>query len=418
MMKYEHSTFQENAITFLLGLTLFVLNLEYSAFNLLIKPLSSQFDLPITAMQWLVTSYMVCWGLSLFFIGCIADIWGKKRIFLIGTLLFSLAAFLAAASFNFIWIIVARSIQGIAAAMLSATSITLLFSHIRQQRKYLLLAWAIAGFAAGQTLGPFIGALILRTYWKIIFWLCIPCMLSVMLGINYLIPEDKKEVYESFDLKGTVFISIASFFSIISFIQFPFLEASLFSKILFFAVSVGFFTIYIKHSKQHENPIMPISCLNNKTYLIASILRLVFNFIYTGFFFVLALLLQSYFQLSSLHAGIVLGMLTIIMTIASPVGGNLARQHHPIKIICLGFFLIALGFLFFSYIHSIQFMIGFASCIAIGFGFCNANITALLLKNIEPQYITRAYSFNTMFVIFASSLSIYFASNDKAIFFL
>ena len=147
----------------------------FSALNVALPIINREFNADAILLSWVITSFVLFTAIFSVPFGRIADIIGIKRVFLIGTGIFTLSSALAILANSAVMLIVLRSIQGIGAAMIGSTAVAMLTASFPGRSRGRAIGLYSASVYAGLSIGPFLGGVITEHFsWKIIFFVAIP----------------------------------------------------------------------------------------------------------------------------------------------------------------------------------------------------------------------------------------------------
>ena len=197
------------------GLGLFMVALDFFAVQAAVPSMAADFDTTTTALQWVLSGYML--ALSAMFIvgGRLADIFGRRRWLIIGMAIFGATSLLGGASQSAEMIIVLRILQGIGAAIVFPVSISVVTTAFPARKVERAVGLAFAVMAIGQGLGPFAGGAITEYLsWRWVLWLNVPVALIVIVLVLRSVAESRDEsAPRTIDWAGLVLIiaSVASF---------------------------------------------------------------------------------------------------------------------------------------------------------------------------------------------------------------
>ncbi|MGY0036868.1 MFS transporter [Pedobacter sp. NJ-S-72] len=186
------------------SLAFVVSQLDVSIVNIALPRISKSFSADISALQWIVDAYTIAFAVLMLSAGSMSDLLGSKRIFQIGLLVFGAASIGCGLAWNPISLIGFRILQGIGAATMIPSSLSILnqeFSHDKTLRSRAVALWTAAGgvsIAAGPILG---GLLIHLSNWRMIFLVDIPlCMIGIFLSFR--LRESERHPDKGFDIPG------------------------------------------------------------------------------------------------------------------------------------------------------------------------------------------------------------------------
>lgn len=194
-------------LTASLATAIFMSALDTSIVNVVLPGLVSIFDTSFAAVQWVLLGYLLSLASTIVGVGSLGDLFGKKKIYLAGLALFTVASALCGFSTNIYMLIICRILQGFGAAVIMALTFAIAQDAIPKDRitatMTLITAMLSMGFAVGPTLG---GLLIERFGWESIFFVNIPLGLFVIWGIHYHLQPFIPTGHASFDTPGMLLL--------------------------------------------------------------------------------------------------------------------------------------------------------------------------------------------------------------------
>jgi EmrB/QacA subfamily drug resistance transporter len=190
--------------------TVLLIILDATVVNIALPAVSADLDITAATQQWIVTAYTLTFGGFLLLGGRIADFWGRKRTYLVGTAGFAVASALGGLAQNEAMLFGARALQGAFGALLAPASLalmTVLFTDAKERAKAFAVYGAIAG--GGSAVGLLLGG-VLTEYadWRWCFWVNLPvAVITIAAGLRIL-PESKAPGDTSYDVPGAVLVTL------------------------------------------------------------------------------------------------------------------------------------------------------------------------------------------------------------------
>ena len=305
----------------------------YAGFNNILHsfPGSTAADL-----SWAMNAYSIVYAAMLIPAGGIADKYGRKKVFILGVLLFVSASFACGASPSVGWLIVARIIQSIGACLLSPAALAIVLQAFpREKRMIVMGAWGAVG-ALAAALGPGIGSLIIDMGgWQWAFFINIPIGLfciwqSVAILQESIQPRDKLRL----DWVGILQLVTgvgAIAFGIVELNSAHWSALELVSIVL---VGIALLLSYIPWAKSNPEPLFELSLFKSNTFLFANVAGFVFAIAFAIMFFSFFFWMKNIWHFSQSMAGtaIMPGPLTVVPT--AILSGKLASKigHRPLLI--------------------------------------------------------------------------------------
>jgi len=369
------------------ALASFLMSFIGSAVNVALPAIGKDFSIDAVLMSWIVTSYFLAGAMFLLPFGKVADIYGRKKVFTLGVLLFTLASFLSAVAPSAILLIFFRILQGIGCAMISGTGIAILTSVFPVGERGKALGMNVAAIYLGLTLGPILGGFLTQhTGWRSIFWLNVPFGIFIVILILLKLKGEWAEAKgEKLDIVGSVIYGLS-----LALILYGF--SVLTSTLGIYLILIGIFLagLFIWWEVKVDNPIFDIRRFkSNTTFLFSNLAALT---TYTSTFsavFLLSLYLQYIKGVSPQHTGLILAAQPIVMTIFSPFAGRLSDSLEPRIIASWGIGLIGLSLFLFTFLSkntSIRFVVADSILFGLGFAIFASPNTNAIMNSVEKKF--------------------------------
>lgn len=321
--------------------------LDVSVVNVALESLRVGFDTDVAGLQWVVNAYTLVFAALLLSTGALGDRLGAKRIFIAGLAVFTLASLGCGLAANLGALIAARIVQGLGAAMLVPTSLSLIQQAYPDPvaRSRAVGWWGAAGgiaLAAGPVLG---GLLVTHSGWRSIFMINLPIgLLGLCLTLRNA-PAALARPGKGFDLPGqcTAILALGSLTAALTEAsrlgwQHPFVLGA-----LAFSLLAG--GLFVRLESRSAHPMLALALFRNPTFSVASTAGLIVNFAYYGLVFVFSLFFQSIQHFSPQQTGLAFLPMTAILMVMNVVAGHLIARLGPRRIMVAGLVMAALGYL-------------------------------------------------------------------------
>jgi EmrB/QacA subfamily drug resistance transporter len=318
--------------------------------------------------------------------GKIADIYGRKRIFSYGVLIFTLASVGSAISNSTTMLICFRMLQGIGAAATYCVGAALLTSVFPSGELGRVLGINLAAVYVGYSAGPFLGGFLTHHFnWRSIF------LVNVLLGLIILFlifsklkGEGHEAKEEKFDLLGSVIYSIT-----LLLIMYGFSQLSTIRGVWLILPGALGILAFVKWETKTESPVLDINLFRNNRVFAFSNLAALINYSATfAVTFLLSLYLQYIKKLTPENAGLVLVSQPIVQAFFSPYAGRLSDRTEPRVVASIGMALTAVGLFLFIFLNE-KTTLGFiiTSLILLGFGFAlfSSPNTNAVMSSVENR---------------------------------
>lgn len=321
-----------------------------SAINLAIPAIGQQFNSGTLMLSWVVTSYLLASVAFLVPFGRLADIRGRKKVFVAGIGTFSLASVLCGLSWSIEILIIGRVFQGIGSAMIFGTGMAMLTSVFPPQERGRVLGINSAVVYAGLTLGPVLGgALNHNLGWHSIFFLSAMIGFAALgLTLVKLQGEWTGTAGESYDLPGAVLYTLG----LVAFTYGISTVAT--SHWAWYVLALGIITliIFARRQLRIEQPVLQLRLFSHNPTFAFSNLAALINYCATfAVGFLLSLFLQVSLGYNSQVAGFILLAQPIIMAIVSPVAGRLSDRIDPRVVASIGMGVTTVGLFILIFVN-------------------------------------------------------------------
>ncbi len=259
-------------ITFaLVAVGIFMSTLDGSIVNIALPVIMKDLNVPMTTIEWVPLIYLLTISSLLLACGRLSDIKGRWWVFYRGFILFSLGSFLCGIARHAIWLVAARSFQGVGAAMLMACSPALVVDIFPPQERGRAMGMIGTVVAAGLTTGPALGGLIINlTSWRYIFYINIPIGIFASIWAYRILKTETVDTptNETFDWPGAVLMGVC-FCSIIIALARLHSRAETGLQVLFFAAIALISAVGLYHlEKQKPHPIFDLSLLSIRLFIL------------------------------------------------------------------------------------------------------------------------------------------------------
>lgn len=247
-------------ILIVLALAQFMVVLDVSIVNVALPAIQKAFHMSQSNLQWIVTAYTLAFGGFLLLGGRAADLYGRKKLFLIGTIVFGIASLLDGLSQSGTMLIALRAVQGLTAALMSPAALSIVLVTYREghERNTALSVWgavASGGAAAGVLLG---GVITQYLGWRWNFFINVPVSIAVALAAWRLLPaHESEETHNELDLPGAVSITGALMLLVYGLVEAPSHGWTSNSTLGFLAAFIVLMAFFIWNERRAKHPLVP-----------------------------------------------------------------------------------------------------------------------------------------------------------------
>jgi len=332
----------------LLAVAMLMVVIDFSIIQIALPTIKGQFNVPLSQVQWIVTGYSITYAGFLMLSGRTGDIYGRKKLFISGIVLFSLSSLAGGLAPSLTTLILARIIQGVGAAIGSATGLSILMTTFKEgpeRNRALSIFSAIlsSGFAAGVLLG---GVLTATLGWRSVLLVNVPIgIVAAILSLKYLPESTHENVSRHLDLPGAIAITSGLIILVYAltntqasgFFTFP----TLFMIVLSLLI-IGVFFVIESRSKA---PLMPISFIRRSRTLSANSMAIILTACFGSLIFAQTIFLQQVLGYSALYTGLLfLPQAAALVVTSGYLSSRLVNRFGAKAVISAGMALAAIGF--------------------------------------------------------------------------
>ncbi|MDI3298733.1 MAG: MFS transporter [Bacillota bacterium] len=317
-----------------------------SVSNVIMPVIAHQYGVGLAAVSWVVMVYLLVIGSTLLGFGRLGDMWGYRRIFRAGILVFTAGSAMSGAAPTFSLLLVARVIQALGAAMFMAVGPAILTAVFPAQERGRALGLNGMAIAAGLALGPTLGGTLTDlSNWRSVFYINLPIGLAALVWTGRVLPEGERGGGERFDLPGSL-LALLSLGALL-------LAASegeswgWGSPAILSATAVGLVVglLFVLWELRVPEPMLDLTLFRSRTFSAASaagLLSFMTQFVLT---FLMPFYLQQLLGLDPLHAGLVMTAHPLMVLVLAPVAGALSDRIGTRSLAFAGLALSGLGLL-------------------------------------------------------------------------
>ena len=374
----------------LLSVVQFMVVLDIAIVNVALPSIQVDLGFSEQNLQWVISAYALVFGGFLLLGGRAADLLGRRRIFLVGITLFTVASLLAGFAWSEASLISARALQGLGAAVITPAALSILSTTFTEgrERNIALGVWgAVGGFgaAAGVLLGGILTDLL---SWSWIFFVNVPVGVTAFVLAPILLKESRDASVKSFDALGAVLVTggLSSFvYAITKAGQDGWLAGTTLS---FFATALALLVGFVVWEQRHPEPLMRLGVLRIKTVTGANVAGFILGTATFSMFLMLTLYMQQVLGYSPLKTGV--GYLAVAggAIVTSAIAAQIVNRIGVKPALVIGMTSLTAGLVYFtqvsvggSYLGDL--LPGFL-LVAVGLGFSFVPISIAALAGIQP----------------------------------
>ncbi len=336
------------AIVLVVMLGNFLGPLYSSTANVIIPNLVASFGSDVDTMEWVVTGFMLGYSVTMPLAGWLADTFGRKRIFIVGLLLFTVSSVCASLSWSAGSLIGFRILQAIGGGLISPTGMAIITDVIPPaQRGRALGLWGM-GMMLAPSFGPWISGAIVDNMddWRLVFWLGVPFGIAGLVAAMRILPDAENQPHAH--AKGFDYVGFATLSAALTLFLIPLTQGNRVgwddSAIHWsFAASAILFALFIWNELRVSEPMLNVALFRDATFSIAVVLRAVLGTGYYFAIFLLPLFTQSILGWPPTLAGLVVMPAGLLMAALMPVSGALSDKVGARALVVTGMVIAAFG---------------------------------------------------------------------------
>lgn len=357
-----------------------------SAVNLALPSIGNDLNANAMELGWIISSFILSSAVFLLPFGRLADIIGRKKIFSLGILLFTISTFLIIFSRSITSLIVLRIFQGLSSAMIFGTSLAIITSVFQPGERGRAMGINITAVYLGLSCGPVIGGLLTQYFgWRSIFAFLVPFGIISLILINKKIKTEWADAAgERFDWRGSVIYGIALSSFIYGFSRLP-------SASGWICISIGVLMafVFLIVENKIRNPVFDVRLiLHNRVFAFSGMAALIHYSATSATGFFISLYLQYLKGLDARTAGLIMISQPIVMMLLSPVAGKLSDKRNPGVIASFGMGITASGLILLCFITeatSNYVIVLLLLLMGIGFGLFSSPNSNAIMSSVEKH---------------------------------
>jgi EmrB/QacA subfamily drug resistance transporter len=328
---------------------LFMIMIDNTVVNVALPSIQRDLGVGLSELQWIVTGYALTFAAMMLIGGKLADAYGRRKLFVIGIVVFTLASLWCGLSGSGGELIAARVVQGLGAALMSPATLSIITATFPpRQRGTAIGIWAGVS-ALALAIGPLVGGLLTEHLsWHWIFFVNIPVGIVAVAAAFLFIDESRDETHVSLDLPGLVTSAVGLFamtYGLIEANTYGWSSTRIVGAFVVSVVSLGAFVVIERTSRA---PMLDLALFRNRVYVGANIAVLLVALSMFGVFFFISLYMQNILGYSAVQAGAAFLPMTLLIIVVAPLGGRLADRFGSRWLMSGGMALLAVHLLLFT----------------------------------------------------------------------
>ncbi|MDX6666167.1 MAG: hypothetical protein QOG68_2373, partial [Solirubrobacteraceae bacterium] len=367
---------------------LFMVMLDNTVVNVALPTIQRELHASISGLEWTVNAYTLSFAVLLVTGGRLGDLFGRRRMFLFGVVVFATSSAAIGFSPDQTWLVVGRAIQGVGAAFMMPGTLSIISNAFPpEERGKAIGTWAGVS-AMALALGPVLGGfLVEHVSWQSVFFLNVPVAIGAVVVTLFATHESRDDTVEkTVDVKGIATITLGLGSLVLALVEanhWGWGSAAIVGLLVAAAAGLVAFYLVERHGRA---PMVDFSFFRSRSFLGANVVAFIVSFAMLATFFFTALYLQNINGYSPLQAGVRFLPMTVILIVMGPIAGRLADRVGPKILMTIGLLCTA-GSLFwqsFIQVHtSYGFLLGAFMLMGIGMGLVMSPMSTAAMNAVD-----------------------------------
>ena len=328
---------------------LFMIMLDNTVVNVALPSIQRSLDASTSTLEWTVNAYTLTFAVLLVTGGRLGDLFGRRKLFLTGVIIFAVSSAAIGFSPSDIWLVVWRAVQGAGAALMMPATLSIITNAFPpQERGKAIGTWAGVS-AMALAIGPVVGGFLVESVsWQSIFFLNVPVAVGAVVITLFAVRESRDETVErTVDIPGVITLTIGLAALVLALVEGNEWHWGSGRELGLFAIAALGLTSFVVVEHRRRVPMVDFGFFRSRTFLGANIVAFIVSFAMLAMFFFMALYMQNIQHYSPLQAGIRFLPATMMIIVVAPFAGRLADRVGPRPLITAGLLAVS-GALFWQ----------------------------------------------------------------------
>jgi EmrB/QacA subfamily drug resistance transporter len=350
---------------------LFMIMLDNTVVNVALPSIQRGLHASTSSLEWTVNAYTLTFAVTLVTAGRLGDIFGRRRMFLIGVAVFGLSSFLIGLAQSDVWLIAFRATQGIGSGFMMPATLSIITNTFdAHERGRAIGTWAGVS-AMALAIGPVVGGfLVQEVSWQSIFFLNVP-VAALAIAVTLLAARESRDetAPREVDLPGVASLTIGLAALVLGLVESNEWGWGSARVIGLFVVALIALGAFVPIERRRRAPMIDFAFFRSRSFFGANVVAFIVSFAMLAMFFFLALYMQDVLGYSPLQAGVRFLPSTVVIMIVAPIAGRLADRVGSRPLMTLGLTLVSFSLFWLTGIttHSSYGYLSVAF-VALGFG--------------------------------------------------
>ena len=386
MKQQESGSVDKRVVLLVAAMASFLTPFMATSINIALPTIGKEYAADAVTLSWITTAYLLAAAVFLVPMGRLADIRGRKKVFLTGMIGYTVVSFLCTLATSEAMLIGLRALQGFTDAMMFGTSTAIVTSVYPPEQRGRALGVTVASVYTGSALGPFVGGFLTQAFgWRSIFlFTTLLGLIVVAMTLWRMRGEWADARGQKMDMIGSLLYGVALLGIMYGFRLLPSLNGG-----LLFVAGAAVLAGFIVREGRTTYPVMEVSLFRRNTVFAFSSLAALINYAATyAISFLLSLYLQYVKGMSPWNAGLVLLAQPVMMAIFSPLAGRLSDRIEPRVLASVGMAMSATGLLLTAFLGTATPLVTIVLILilcGLGFALFSSPNTSAIMGSVERR---------------------------------
>jgi EmrB/QacA subfamily drug resistance transporter len=322
---------------------LFMIMLDNTVVNVALPSIQRSLNATTAGLEWTLNAYTLSFAVLLVTGGRLGDIFGRRRMFLFGVVVFGASSFMCGLAQSETWLVAARATQGIGAAFMMPATLSILTNTFPPEELGRAIGTWAGVSAMALAVGPVIGGLLTeKVSWQSIFFINIPVAIAAVAVTLVATRESRDEnAPRKIDVPGILTISVGLTALVLALVQSNSWGWGSARVVGLFVLAAVALTAFIAIEHRTDHPMVDFRFFRSMTFRGSNVVAFIVSFSMMAMFFFIALYLQDILHYSPLQAGVRFLPATVVIMVVAPVSGRMADRIGPRPLMVAGLLTVA-----------------------------------------------------------------------------
>jgi EmrB/QacA subfamily drug resistance transporter len=367
---------------------LFMVMLDNTVVNVALPSIQRSFDASLSSLEWTINAYSLAFAVFLVTGGRLGDIFGRRRVFLIGVVVFAAASATIGFAPSEGWLVASRAVQGLGAALMMPGTLSIISNTFPPaERGRAIGTWAGVS-AIALAIGPLLGGWLTEDVsWRAIFFINLP-VAAVAIAVTLFAAHESRDetATREVDIPGIAALTIGLTALVLALVEANAWGWGSARIVALFAVAVAGLAAFVVLERRSHAPIVDFDFFRSRSFLGANVVAFAISFGMFAVFFFLALYMQNILGYSPLETGVRFLPSTLVIMVAGPLAGRLSDRVGPRTPLVVGLLLVTASLAWQSRIQvdtSFGFLVVPFILLGLGMGFTMSPMSTAAMNAVD-----------------------------------